>query len=212
MAERGLGMLARLDTGTGAATTLPVPGGPNAFVDALSLDAQGGVWFGLQYSSMLGMVGATGVPSLVSGTHDSYYGLLRPALEGGVWVAGQFKQNRLDRATGAVKLDRYYLPTRYATPVDVVEDRRGSAWFTEGDADQVRTWTWRAGRRPVPGAQCGERSGGHLRDSHGAIWFTERAGNALATVSQGGAIPRIPCRWCRRQRRTDGIRRSPPTP
>ena len=193
VAERGLGLLARLDTVGGAVTTVPVPGGPNSFVDALTLDAQGGLWFGLQYSSMLGMIGATRVPSLVSGTHDSSYGLLRPALEGGVWVAGQFKQNRLDRATGAVKLDRYYLPTRYATPVDVIEDRRGSAWFTEGDADQVAHLDMASRvvtEYPVPTAPSDPA--GICADSHGTIWFTERAGNALATVSPGGAIREYP--------------------
>ena len=193
VAERGLGLLARLDTSSGAVTTLPVPGGPKAFVDALTLDAQGGLWFGLQYSSMLGMVERDGRTSLVSGTHDSFYGLLRPALEGGVWVAGQYKQNRLDRATGAVKLDRYYLPTRYATPIDVVEDRMGSAWFTEGDADQVAHVDM-ASRKvteyPVPTAASDPA--GICVDSQGTIWFTERAGNALATVSPGGAIHEYP--------------------
>jgi virginiamycin B lyase len=192
VAERGAGRLARLDTSSDAVTTLPVPGGAMAFVDALTFDVQGNLWFGLQYSSMLGKVSATGTASLVSGTHDSFYGLLRPALEGGVWVAGQYKQNRLDRATGAVKLDRYYLPTRYATATDVVEDRMGSAWFTEGDADQVAHVDM-ASRKvteyPVPTAASDPA--GICVDSHGTIWFTERAGNVLATISPSGTEERV---------------------
>lgn len=193
VAERSPGLLACLDTRSGAVTTMPVPGGNHAFVDALTLDVQGNLWFGLQYSSMLGVVSATGATRLVSGTHDSYYGLLRPALEGGVWVAGQYKQNRLDRATGAVKLDRYYLPTRYATPNDVVENHAGSVWFTEGDADQVAHLDM-ASRKvteyPVPTSASDPT--GICVDSHGTIWFTERAGNALATVSPAGVIHEYP--------------------
>jgi virginiamycin B lyase len=193
VAERGLGLLARLDTGTEAVTAIPVPGGPNAFVDALALGPQGTIWFGMQYTTMLGVVDANGTTSLVSGTHDSTYGLLRTALEGGVWVAGQLAQNRIDRATGADKLDRYYLPTRYATPEDIVENRLGSAWFTEGDADQVAHIDM-ASRKvteyPVPTALS--FPAGICVDSQGTIWFTERAGNALATVSADGVVTEFP--------------------
>jgi len=108
-------------------------------------------------------------------------------------VAGQYKQMRLDRATGAVKLDRYYLPTRYATAIDVVENRMGSAWFTEGDADQVGHVDM-ANRKvteyPVP-TTAGYPAGICL-DSQGTIWFTERAGNALATISPSGTIHEYP--------------------
>ena len=193
VAERGLGLLARLDTTTGKITTLPVPGGPMAFVDALALNADGGIWFGLQYSTMLGVVSAKGAVSLVSGTHDSYYDLLRTALEGGVWVAGQFLKNRIDRATGAVKLDRYYLPTSYATADDIVEDHRGSAWLTEGEASQVAHLDMvsrKVTEYPVPTAQS--EPTGICVDGKGEIWFTERTGNALARVSPDGKIQEFP--------------------
>jgi streptogramin lyase len=193
VAERGLGLLARLDTTSGAMTTLPVPGDPAAFVDALALNPASGVWFGLQYLTRLGVVSTDGALTLVSGIHDRYSGVLRTALEGGVWVARQFLKSRIARATGAVTLDRYFLPTTHATATDIAQDRLGSARLTEEAAKRVAHFDM-ASRKvtayPVPRAQSDPR--GICVDGKGGKWFAERTGNALARVSPDGKIQAFP--------------------
>jgi virginiamycin B lyase len=78
-------------------------------------------------------------------------------------------------------------------PTAIVAGRDGALWFTEGDADQVAHLVM-ASRRvteyPVPTAA--NDPAGICVDSHGTIWYTERAGNVLATVSPGGVIHEYP--------------------
>ena len=191
-AERVAGRLGRLDPATGTVQEFPLPAGVTC-PDTLAEATSGMLYLGFCRSTHLATVHADGSITLLPGSLETSYGLLRPGPAGSILIAGEFYRNALPRLTSSGAPIDARLPDTGGTAIDAATAPNGRIWFTEPWSDRVGVLDPATGavrEFAVPTSLASPL--GITADASGTIWFTERDADAVASIAPGGTIHEYP--------------------